>query len=855
LFSGTTIFDEPHHLALELLAAKALADNNAERAFELSDRRCRIRPTPQPHCYLLRAEASFRLGQKSYALDDLGKVLETSPDDLEANRRMLVWSKGRRRRTAAVSLLKNDGNTEVLRRALQALSDGNDRAHASITVFDGTIEGWAAWGQGQLAEVSIQFGNEVKSIFVEPDPFHPLSSECFQAAGFVLARPRLSEPQLASVTVDGRLLYSIRMPGNDLSHRHLAEQSGLTATADVATPDVVTVIVPIYADYQATRTCVESLLKAIGPPTATRIVLVDDATTDLKIKRYLAAIAKQSGVKVLTNARNSGFVGSINRALQHVRKGDVILLNSDTVVPPGFVDRLRATAESAPDIGTVNPLSNNGEFSSFPIPNEINDLGTLEEVIALDQLAAETNSNRIVDLPSGIGFCLYVTRTCLDAVGFLSEKYQRGYLEDVDFCLRAREAGFRSVCATSVYVGHAGSRSFKSEKRSLVVRNLEVLDRKFPTYRNECSAFAIADPLKTAREAIERRLRCSGSRPKLIVTGEGTVGEIAEGRADELVSRGQDTIILKLRGAPSGPTACLRNVAGTIPQNIEFDISQSDELQSLDAFLKQADLKAIEIVDPASVPSHLLDLLVNGRAPYEILLADAGLLCPPGGRLEIPTAGLASNSNKEMRKSAQAPGILDLNTWRNRWHAIAAGAEHILAPCPVAKAFGELYLPGLTISTLQASDAGKVVPRSRPWPDAKLGILALRASAEEFISLRGLTRELLHIWPDLPVVIIGETLDDRVLMQQPNVFVTGPVDRVDVGRVLVQYKVQWLLTGLGQPLFGHPLEREALQSGLPTARFDWSFGRHRPLRGDLAILPDLECEQVAGRLVQWIEGQ
>jgi tetratricopeptide (TPR) repeat protein len=110
LFSGTTIFDEPHHLALELLAAKALADNNAERAFELSDRRCRIRPTPQPHCYLLRAEASFRLGQKSYALDDLGKVLETSPDDLEANRRMLVWSKGRRRRTAAVSLLKNDGN-------------------------------------------------------------------------------------------------------------------------------------------------------------------------------------------------------------------------------------------------------------------------------------------------------------------------------------------------------------------------------------------------------------------------------------------------------------------------------------------------------------------------------------------------------------------------------------------------------------------------------------------------------------------------------------------------------------------------------------------------------------------------
>ena len=160
--------------------------------------------------------------------------------------------------------------------------------------------------------------------------------------------------------------------------------------------------------------------------------------------------------------------------LSVIEQGDVILLNSDTIVPPGFIDRLAAAAHSSADIGTVTPLSNNGEFTSFPIPNISNPLPSRKEIIRIDRIAAKANSDRIVDIPSGIGFCLYVTRACLDSVGPLSEDFGPGYLEDADFCLRAREHGFRNVCAPSVYVGHAGSKSFGKEKRSLVVRNLGV---------------------------------------------------------------------------------------------------------------------------------------------------------------------------------------------------------------------------------------------------------------------------------------------------------------------------------------------------------------------------------------------
>ena len=136
-------------------------------------------------------------------------------------------------------------------------------------------------------------------------------------------------------------------------------------------------------------------------------------------------------------------------------------------------------------------MSNNGEFTSFPIPNAQNQLPSLEEIAAIDCVAADVNAGRIVDIPNGIGFCLYVTRACLNAVGFLSSDYHRGYLEDVDFCLRARELGFRNICAPSVFVGHVGSRSFGKEKRSLVVRNLAIADRKFPEYRAECTGVCV----------------------------------------------------------------------------------------------------------------------------------------------------------------------------------------------------------------------------------------------------------------------------------------------------------------------------------------------------------------------------
>ena len=122
---------------------------------------------------------------------------------------------------------------------------------------------------------------------------------------------------------------------------------------------------------------------------------------------------------------------------------DVVLLNSDTEVPLGWLRRLTAQAYAHPRIATVSPLSNNATICSYPgnagglIPFE----HTLDEI---DQACRTVNAGRWVDAPTTVGFCMYIRRKALREVGaFDAERFNVGYGEENDFCLRATALGWR----------------------------------------------------------------------------------------------------------------------------------------------------------------------------------------------------------------------------------------------------------------------------------------------------------------------------------------------------------------------------------------------------------------------------
>ena len=501
----------PHHQALEVFSAKALAARDYLTAFKLADRRCRIEPPPLAHCYVLRADASFNLGDAIAARADLVDALRIVPDDLAALRRLFGWGSPTERETAAMSLITTETDLRLLRAAVEFLFENGRRRLVSLSVFDRVIRGWVAWGAREEVVLRIASSDHLLTSPLAADPFHALATKEIKAASFTLARPASSSPQTVSLSIDGHTFMSRRIAPNLAMTDGPPSQPALAIPSDTTLP---TVIVPVYDDFAATKACLDSLLANTGCGVNFRVVIVDDASPNQAITEHLQTLSRLPFVELLVNDVNLGFVGSINRALASIPIGDVLLLNADTLVPPGFVGRLRQAAHSASDIGTVVPLSNTSGISDFPVPHQANPMGSYDDVVELDRVAQRANRDLVVDISNGTGFCLYITRACLSAVGHLAETYQRGYLEDVDFCLRARERGFRSVCAPDIYVGHAGSRSFGEAKRTLVLKNLTVLDHRFPGFRAESSSFVKADPLLPARINIERLLPASNARDK-----------------------------------------------------------------------------------------------------------------------------------------------------------------------------------------------------------------------------------------------------------------------------------------------------------------------------------------------------
>ena len=202
-------------------------------------------------------------------------------------------------------------------------------------------------------------------------------------------------------------------------------------------------------------------------------------------------------------------------------------------------------------------------------------------------MAASINGNLAIDIPSGIGLCLYITRACLNAVGPLREDFHPGYLEDADFCLRARQRGFRNVCAPSVFIGHAGSRSFAHNKRALVVRNLRKIDLRFPRHSLECASFMSADPLRPFREAIERGLPPRRDRPRILISGPAIPDIVVQERSRQLASEHQAVLVFAVKAAADGPHVRIVAADGRVPQSIQCDVSRPAERDWLRDYICQ----------------------------------------------------------------------------------------------------------------------------------------------------------------------------------------------------------------------------------------------------------------------------
>ena len=266
---------------------------------------------------------------------------------------------------------------------------------------------------------------------------------------------------------------------------------------------MIDVIIPVHKGAAATRRCIASVL-AGASVAHFETIAVDDASPVPEIVGYLDDLASDGRITLLRNERNLGFVQSVNRGMAAHPDRDVVLLNSDTEVANDWLDRLQRAAYRAPDIGTVTPFSNNATICSYPFEGWTGGLPGTLGLAALDRVFASANAGRTVDLPTGVGFCLYIRRACLDQVGpFDAERFGRGYGEENDFCMRAARAGWRSVLAGDLFVFHEGAVSFADESATLTESAGATLGVMHPDYQRTVCEFSVRNPVRPLRDAVD----------------------------------------------------------------------------------------------------------------------------------------------------------------------------------------------------------------------------------------------------------------------------------------------------------------------------------------------------------------
>src|SRR5216684_6898724 len=237
--------------------------------------------------------------------------------------------------------------------------------------------------------------------------------------------------------------------------------------------------------------CIRACLQALVPFQGWKVVMVDNNSTDDTIQEAGTCALE---VLTLSNSHNLGFASAVNQAAR-VGEGDLlVLLNPDTIAAAGSLDKL-ADALRADTLGAAGGLLQGADglpqkgFTVRKLPT----LGSmLAEVLLVNRawpsnpwnvryrcLDLDYQTAQEVEQPAGA--CLAVKRQAWNEVNGFDEEFFPVWFEDVDFCRRLRDKGWKIVYRPDAVFSHFGGHS---------VNRLAFRDRQFYWYKNLVRYFA-----------------------------------------------------------------------------------------------------------------------------------------------------------------------------------------------------------------------------------------------------------------------------------------------------------------------------------------------------------------------------
>lgn len=609
----------------------------------------------------------------------------------------------------------------------------------------------------------------------------------------------------------------------------------------------VDIIVPVYRGLADTQLCINSVL-ASSFKSAYRLIVINDASPEPEVTQWLREKAAQdSRVTLLENPENMGFVGTVNRGMALSTSHDVLLLNSDTEVANDWLDRIRRAAYSDQKVASVTPFSNNATICSYPRFCEGNALPAGYSTARLDALCAQTNPGAVVDVPTGVGFCMYIRRDCLAQVGlFDTENFGKGYGEENDFCQRALKAGWRNLHLLDTFVLHTGGVSFGDSKSPRERVAMETLRRLHPRYERAVMAFVEADPAQPFRLAVDTARIAQAGLPSVLTVLHDRAGGTLRHVRELARHLSEQAVFLTLKPAP-GRSVCLQLANET--EGFELTFRIADQYPELVEVLRQLGVSHVHFHhllghDPAIVDlPHQLGVAHDFTAhDYYSYCAHISLTGKDNRYTGEPHPGDCGCCSVHQPAPAGTGTVAD---WRHRNEHLLTAARHVFTPSHDTGRRITAFAPGAHVRVVPHTDlldgdtialpepAPHPLPANTPLKVAVLGALSAIKGADllESVAIEAAKRQA-------PVEFHLLGYGYRHLQTQPRARLTihGKYDDSDLPSLLewlqpdlVWFPAQWPET------YSYTLSA-ALQAGLPMA------------------VPDIGAfsERVAGRPWTWV---
>lgn len=572
----------------------------------------------------------------------------------------------------------------------------------------------------------------------------------------------------------------------------------------------VDVLVPVYGGYHETMRCLFSVLSA-RQKTPYRLLVVNDASPDTQLVAELTTLHQAGLFDLINLPQNLGFVGACNVGMNNAPDRDVLLLNADTEVHHDWLDRMREAAYSELHVATVTPCSNNAEICSYPKFVQNNQI--LLEVTdgELDQLASVTHANKTLPIPTGVGFCMYIRRACLNEIGLFDIKhFGKGYGEENDLCRRAAKAGWVNLLAPNVFVRHYGGVSFGTSKLKRIAKAIQTIERMHPGYSRLIHEFIALDPVKPFREALDvARMKYRAPNGSILLVLHNLGGG---------VNVHVDDMSVRIRQAGIGAFICKVNlnhpnmlkitnpVSVSLSNMPEFDMMTAN-IDKFAMHLRTLDVRHIHIHHLADFPEETSDFLriAASRAGirYDVTLHDYISICPRItliGRSGVYCGEpVIAECEKCIQQEGSAFGKPAVSTWRERYARLLTHARCVFVPNEDVSIRLKRYFPNINFLLRPHPE------RSKPAVVLEKPVIISRQKDVRVIAMIGaiglhkgsalleqVAKAAKRLKLPLRFHVVGYTDRDASLSAIGNVKIAGKYANEDAARLLLEVNADFV---------------------------------------------------------------